>query len=1188
MKATVDRILEGKFNYDKGFLEFSCQRLEINVSAGELYTGSFGIKCAPGKLSEGFISTDDVRMQLLSDFFSGSADEIGFTFSAKGLNEGDVVKGEISVISNQGEYYLPYLVNVTYSTMESTLGSIRNLFHFANLAKMSWDEAVNLFYSDSFINLFKGNDKQYLKAYIGLSAYYGNEQNVEEFLLQINKKQPTEYIVEQKTITIEDPQYVVQEYIDITRNGWGYTSLSVVCDSDFITLSKVNISDSDFLGNYLHYDFTVDPAKFHRGNNIATIRFFNSFTSFEVTVKVTSNIMEKPFIAKNIEYSRAMMDLITYYKAFRLKKISVDSWIAETGLIIDRLMSTRSEDRAVKLLKAQLLIVEERYNEAKWILDQVEGTFSEEETYSEPLWAYYLYLTSLVEREESYIDRVTEEVERIYNLDNSEWRVAWLLLYLSAEYAVSPAKKWLFIENQLYLNCISPVMFVEAANMFLMDSALLTKLGDVELRILNFMFREGIATGEIARQTVYLASSGKWYSKRLIEILKKCYDILGDEASLTAICSLLIANNQYGPEYYQWYKLGIEEEIRVTNIYEYYMMSLDLSRTIELPKMVYLYFSYENGLDWEHSAYLYARIIEKREEMESVFLSYKDQIDRFTINQIAEGHMNKDLALIYRFIISENVISKDMARKLVPLIFTHRISIGSDLPSKVIVYQSRECVAESYQIVNKEAYVPLYNKDYYVMFEDNFSNRYIKSIDYDIEKLIIPGKMATMLFPYVDDNLSFDVYAVESSSEMVDITNENRGRYQHILDSFEIENSYKTEIRSKLMEYYYEHDEIRELDGILDSLSPDEMEAKERRSCVKFMIMRGMYDRAFEWICDYGIEGMEPKDLVKLCSNLLTRGDIEPNARLTAVCAACFFKGKYDEEILKYLCNYYFGMSKDMKKLFNAASNFEVEMYGMCENILVQTLFTGYYISERMNVYRKYIQGGASGRVQMAFLAQCCFDYFVKEQLTESYVFEELTRLRSQGEEFLTVQKLAYVKFYSENPEMLGDTEREFIKIFLDELIEEGIYFSYFKEFMEQGVEEINRFTDKTFIEYKTDPGKKVTIHYIVENENSTGGEYITREMPEMYGGVHSMVFVLFFGENLQYYITEEQGGEEQLTESGNITKNDIGSDITTSRFSEINDIVISRTLGDYEALEHLVYEYRRKEYMINKLFTMK
>ncbi len=156
------------------------------------------------------------------------------------------------------------------------------------------------------------------------------------------------------------------------------------------------------------------------------------------------------------------------------------------------------------------------------------------------------------------------------------------------------------------------------------------------------------------------------------------------------------------------------------------------------------------------------------------------------------------------------------------------------------------------------------------------------------------------------------------------------------------------------------------------------------------------------------------------------------------------------------------------------------------------------------------------------------------------------------------------------------------------ELIEEGIYFSYFKEFMEQGVEEINRFTDKTFIEYKTDPGKKVTIHYIVENENSTGGEYITREMPEMYGGVHSMVFVLFFGENLQYYITEEQGGEEQLTESGNITKNDIGSDITTSRFSEINDIVISRTLGDYEALEHLVYEYRRKEYMINKLFTMK
>ena len=42
-------------------------------------------------------------MHILNDTFVEDGTEIGFVFSAKGLEEGDVVKGEIDVISNQGE-----------------------------------------------------------------------------------------------------------------------------------------------------------------------------------------------------------------------------------------------------------------------------------------------------------------------------------------------------------------------------------------------------------------------------------------------------------------------------------------------------------------------------------------------------------------------------------------------------------------------------------------------------------------------------------------------------------------------------------------------------------------------------------------------------------------------------------------------------------------------------------------------------------------------------------------------------------------------------------------------------------------------------------------------------------------------------------------------------------------------------
>ncbi len=1188
MRQTIDRLLEGKFNYDKGSLDFSCSRIELTLSPDELYTGSFSILSPAGSYTEGYIFCHDIRMHIISDRFSGAGEEIGFVFSAKGLEEGSVVKGEIDVVSNQGEYYLPYVVTIAHSTLESSLGSIRNLFHFANLAKTDWDEAVKLFYSDRFVEIFKGNDKKYLRAYNALSANFGNESNVEEFLLEINKKQPIEYIVERQELVLDEPLAKTEEYIDITRNGWGYTFLSVVCDADFVEISKETLSDNDFLGNYLRYAITIDPEKLHEGNNYGAVRFYNPFTEFEIRIKVTGNLVGRQEILKNIEKNHMYIDMVTLYTAFRLKRMSTDSWIAQTGIIVDRLTSLYPDDLGIKMFKAQLLITEERYNEAKWILDRIENEFTALSDRHTTHWAYYLYLTTLIDREEGYIDRITEEVQNIYNMDSSQWRVAWLLLYLSEEYAISPSKKWLFIENQLALNCTSPVMYVEAANMLMLNPAFLSKLTDVEVRVLRFMARENILTPEIARQTVFLAESGKWYSEGLIKILQSCYDILADTETLSCICTLLISHDKKGPEYFQWYKLAVEEEARVTRIYEYYMMSLDTSRVHKLPKMVYLYFSYQNDLDWKLTAYLYARVIELRSEMEEIFLSYKDQIDRFTINEIDAGHMNRDLAVIYRFVLNESLIGREMAVKLAPLIFTHRISIDSDIVSKVIVYQSREITGCSYPVIDKEAFVPIYNRDFTIVFEDAFSNRYMKSINYDIEKLMVPGKLANMLLEYVEDNLSFDVYACECSSEMVDINDENRVRYQRILDAPEIEASYKTEIRSKLMQYYYDNDKIRELDAILNDLDASVLGNKERNSCIKFMIMRGMYDKAIDWIYDYGTEGLDSKDTLKLCSNLIVRSDFEPGKAITSICADCFLKGKYDETVLNYLCNNYNGLTKDLRKLFTAAENFNLEVYGMCENLLVQMLYTGYYVSDRMNIYRKYIQGSPSISIRLAFLAQCCFDYFVKEQLTEGYVFDELTKLKSQGEKMLKVCMLAYVKYYAESLELVDEEVSANISEFLHILIDGGLYFSYFKEFMERGYEQVNRFADKTFIEYKTAPGRKVFIHYIIECDENDSSDYITAEMPDIYGGLHSMPFVLFFGENLLYYITEEVNGDEQLTESGNITKSDIGSDIASSRFSEINDIVIAHTLQDYDALEHLIFEYRRKEYMTGRLFVRK
>ena len=1168
-------------------MDLSLSRIELSLAPDEIYTGSFFIRAVKDRPTEGKVYSSDIRMELIVDSFEGPESEIGYTFSARGLEEGDVSKGEFCIISNQGEYYLPYVVSVMKKNIESSLGSIKNLFHFANLAKSDWNEAVKLFYSEDFINLFVGTDLRYKKLYLGLSRYYGNEQNVEEFLLSINKKQPVEYIPERTQITIEDPVAIAEECINITRNGWGYTFLNVESDGDFISFTKSTVTDDDFLGNYLSFPVLITPDNLHGGVNFGKIRFFNAYTSFEVNVSVSSEVVTKIELSRHLEMMNLSYDMFTFYEAFRTRKTALGTWLTETNRIVDRMREIAPEVLYTKLFKAQLLMIEERYNEAKWILDQAETELKENADINSPaVWAYYLYLTTLYTREDSYIDTVTDEVSKIYSSDPSDWRVGWLLLYLSEEFAVSPSKKWLFIRQQIETGCVSPMFYVEAFNMLSSNPSLLTNLSDFEIKVVNYAAQNELLTDDIAEQFIYLVSKEKEYSKRLWPLLVKCYEHNPDSSNLGIICDYLIKGDRRDDAAHEWYELGVLSEVRVTRLYEYYMESMDLNVDNDIPKMVFLYFSYESSLKTEYAAYLYAKVIAAREEVPDIYENYKDRIERFSVDCISAGIINRDFVTIYKHVYAHAEIDKSLADNMVCLLFTHKITVDNPNLTRVIVYQSRENDETSYPITDGEAMVPLYNRDFEVMFEDNFSNRYSVSSKYDLEMLMVPGKLATAVMPMIHGNLAFDVYVCECSSETVAINEETRERYAHILSDPRIDKEYKSEVRSKLMDYYYDKDEIRELDSILAELDPMEMTVKERVTAERFMVIRGMYDSAMDWVKRFGTESIDVRDLVKLCSKIISRDEYEPDERLVKIAASAFFNGKYDEVILKYLADNYHGLTKDIRKIFKAAENFDLDTYKMCENLILQMLYTGYFVSERMDIYKKYVQGGGNSDIKMAFLSKCSFDYFVKETIMEHDVFAELTRARLRNEPIQDVCKLAYLKYYSENTDKIGENETPIIDEYLEKLEGRGIYMSFFKNFTGNRNPAADRFSDKTIIEYKTDPGRKVFIHYIIEGEDEESGEYVTEEMRDMFGGVHAKAFVLFFGENLLYYITEESDGEELLTESASIQKSDISGGISDSRFNAVNDIVIARTLQDYDTVDNLIYDYYKHEYIIHKMFT--
>ena len=128
---------------------------------------------------------------------------------------------------------------------------------------------------------------------------------------------------------------------------------------------------------------------------------------------------------------------------------------------------------------------------------------------------------------------------------------------------------------------------------------------------------------------------------------------------------------------------------------------------------------------------------------------------------------------------------------------------------------------------------------------------------------------------------------------------------------------------------------------------------------------------------------------------------------------------------------------------------------------------------------------------------------------------------------------------------------------------------------------------DKTLVEYRTNPNSRVVIHYVCQVDDNETQEYKKTEMKHMFGGIYSKAFVLFFGESLQYYITEEQNGAEQLTQSDTIRKSDMVREEEENKFSLLNDIVLSKTLQDYDTLDKLSEEYERKSYLVKEIFQI-
>lgn len=1183
LRPEISQILEGNFVYETGNIEFSCSRIEIELEDSSVYEGEFSILAGLNGPFNGTVTTSDHRMVCHNPEFDENEAVIHFSFDASLMQPGDVEKGCFYVVSNQGEAYLSYVVSIIHKVPTSSLGSIRNLFHFANLAKSNWDEALSLFYKKEFESVLSGVDCKYYDAYKSLSKYAGNEQNMEEFLLHINKKQAVSYVPHTYQLEYENVTEILANEIMITKNGWGYTFLRVETEGDFLSVENSFLAGDHFLGNYCKPLFYIHPEGLHNGNNYGKIIFSNSFTSFEVKVCVKQKWAMPKSIRERRERQRLVVSLMDYYQAFRTKQISSATWLKETSRIVDRMLLNDETDTAARLFQAQILITEKRVNEAKWVLDRAEQLFIKNEENDRNLYAYYLYLTALNSKEEAYVDKVTKMITSMYEETPDDSYIAWFLLFLSEDIGKSPYEKWNFLEEQFYKGSSSPLFYIEAFVMMNSAPNLLSKLDEFEVQVLVYGAKRKLIGKELMRQFHYLLEKNKGYDALLFRVLESLYEMYGDDNTLSHICAMLIKGHIADGKQFKWYELGVERNLKITRLYEFYMLSIDKSTLKLLPKIILMYFNYNSNLDYETNAYLYACIMKYADKIGELWNNYRPQIERFVLDQISKDHISKNLAYLYKNVFNERILNEEYANHMAPLLFAHLITVDSKEMRYCVVKSQYAKEEEIYPIQNGQAIVYLYGTEHTISFEDIYRNRYLASVNYITEKLLLPTKMAKQIAPFVQNCLGFDGYLVEITKDTGYIEEAHVARYERLMYAEHLKERYKQRIVVALLQYYYDKDCIEKMDELLGMIDGSQLDADLRCEVIRLFVLRGMNEEAYGFVREYGISGLDVKTILKIASRQIAENMVQKDEVLLNLAYLCFKKGKYDTNILRYLVYYFEGMSKDMRDIWQAAEAFDVDNRDLCQRCLEQVLYSGAYISDLLEIYKSYKKGYVEPEIEHSFLAQWSYDYFVKDRLVNAYIFEQMAYLY-QNYEWLLVEKLAYIKFFSENPEDLKEETLSVAVKFIRELLADNIFLPFFLEYV-QDVPELRVYVDKVFVEYKGTPSGKAVLHYVVELGDGEGGEYCTEEMRNIYGGVYCKEFVLFYGEVLQYYIMEEIDGKAQLTESNTIQKTDMANNGDDSRYSMLNDIAISKTMQDYETLDELVEEYYKKTYLVDNLF---
>lgn len=1180
MRARIGQIAAGRFNGTKPILAFSEETIDLSVIEGRSEAGSFVIESTNQIKICGIVYSTNPRMECLNPHFEGEKVRIRYQFNSKGLTEGDACEGKFVIVCNQIEYSLSFCARITRLYAEASTGAVKSLDDFTRLAASNWDEAYHLFYNRNFLNTIPYDNVYERLTYEGFACARPSGQNMEEFLIGVNKKQPVSISVDKSEeifMASKEPQ---SGCFTITKDNWGYTEIRLRTDCEFIKLSKPVLTLDDFIGKTYLYEYIIDASAMHAGRNFGRIYIDGVYQSF--TIDITAGVRDDDGsisdIAVTKDIKECMVGIMELYTSFRLKRIVTGVWANETISILNHLHALVPDEHMYELMKAQAFIINRQRQEAKWILDDFKHGNPDKKA---PIWGYYLYLMTLLEREPSYVDNMTHEVELIFYENPDSVLLFWVLLFLRDQYFDDSAGKLKDIKYWVLRGCSSPYLYIEAYYLISQDPYLIKELSVFELRILSWAVKEKALTKELAGAIFEAVDLAGGFDNRVYELLTAAYEICPEAEYVGIICSYLIKGHKNDTCFHKWFELGIENKLRLTGLYESYLLTMDDRQISPVPKIIQMYFSFDNKLPYRKLAVLYNNIIAAKETEPEVYHKYRKAMGRFAMDQAQLRHIDDNLAVLYEDMLELGFINEELSAAFSDIIYTHKLIVFDKRIVRAIIYQNEMKEPQIVPVTDQCAYFELFSNDYVILFEDSRGYRYVKSISYRLQRLMDAEKYLDRCISLSPDRPQYIVSHFKHVRDYSDFTKDDLKLFKPVFYSESFSDSYKAVMGYRILKYCQLHDYEDYVRPFLQSINFDTLQKDARKYLIDMLVSNRLYEKAYDMAMEYGIDMLAAASKVVLCENALKVQHVDDDFMVQLAISA-FKTGKYSDLVLKYLCENYTGPTDELINLWHAADEFSISSMKLDERILEQGIYTQIEPEKISDIFMEYYKRAGNEKLILAYISLVAHGYLHSGGCKADFIFDIIEKRFIGNRTLNDACQLALLKHFAEKTD-ITQAELEIEDTLLKYYIYNNMYFDFFARLDYRLLEKYFIY-DKAFLQYESTPGTHVVLHY---SRDEDGEEFNSEDMVEMYDGIYVKTFVIFFGELIRYYITEEHDNSIEVKESNRLTCNNIPGDNDHSRYNLINEMIISDTLSDETTLKSNIDEYKRLDAATKQLFKL-